>query len=72
MFEDRVQVPRLYDQWPTVGEHSDDQYALDVLSDVLALLAHRAPDEGAGVRQAVGDDVSAFQNPSENRRTSSA
>jgi zinc protease len=34
-FEDRVQIPRLHIQWPTVGVHSDDQYALDVLSDIL-------------------------------------
>jgi zinc protease len=36
VFEDKVQVPRLYIQWPTVGEKSDDQYALDVLSSILA------------------------------------
>jgi len=35
VYEDRVQVPRLYLVWPTVGEDSNDQYALDVLSDVL-------------------------------------
>jgi zinc protease len=35
-YEDRVQVPRLYIQWPTVGETSDDQYALDVLGAILA------------------------------------
>ena len=35
-FEDRVQVPRLYIQWPTVGEKNDDQYALDVLGSILA------------------------------------
>ena len=34
--EDRVQVPRLYITWPTVGERAADQYALDVLSDILA------------------------------------
>ena len=31
VFEDRVQVPRLYVQWPTVGEKNDDRFALDVL-----------------------------------------
>jgi zinc protease len=36
VFEDRVQIPRLYLSWPTVGENNDDQYALDVLADVLA------------------------------------
>ena len=34
-FEDRVQVPRLHIQWPTVGVQSDDQYALNVLSNIL-------------------------------------
>ena len=36
VFEDRVQVPRLYVTWPTVGSRNDDQYALDVLGSVLA------------------------------------
>ncbi|MEO7084849.1 MAG: pitrilysin family protein [Gemmatimonadaceae bacterium] len=35
VYEDRVQVPRLFLSWPTVGQDNDDQYALDVLSDVL-------------------------------------
>ena len=36
VFEDRVQVPRLYLQWPTIGEKSDDRFALDVLGAILA------------------------------------
>ena len=36
VFEDRVQVPRLYLHWPTVGETHDDRFALDVLSPILA------------------------------------
>jgi zinc protease len=34
-FEDRVQVPRLHIQWPGVNFHNEDEYALDVLSDIL-------------------------------------
>jgi len=34
-FEDRVQVPRLYIRWPTVGIRHEDDHVLDVLSDVL-------------------------------------
>jgi zinc protease len=34
-FEDRVQVPRLYMAWPSVGETHADAYALDFLSDLL-------------------------------------
>src|SRR5215203_360395 len=36
VFEDRVQVPRLYVQWPTVGEKNDDRFALSVLGAILS------------------------------------
>jgi zinc protease len=36
VYEDRVQVPRLYIQWPSVGFKNDDDYALDVLSSILS------------------------------------
>jgi zinc protease len=36
VFEDRVQLPRLYVQWPTVGENHEDRFALDVLGAILA------------------------------------
>jgi zinc protease len=36
VYEDRVQVPRLYIQYPTVGFKSDDDYALSVMSSILA------------------------------------
>ena len=36
VLEDRVQVPRLYVQWPTVGIKHDDHYALAVLGSILA------------------------------------
>ena len=35
VYEDRVEVPRLYVQWPTVGERDDDRFALDVLAAIL-------------------------------------
>jgi zinc protease len=35
VYEDRVQVPRLYIQWPTIGEKNDDRFALDVVSAIL-------------------------------------
>jgi zinc protease len=34
--EDRVEVPRLYVQWPTVGERDDDSFALEILASVLS------------------------------------
>ena len=36
VFEDRVQVPRLYIVWPTVGMNSDDRLALQVLDAITA------------------------------------
>jgi zinc protease len=36
VYEDRVQVSRLYVTWPTVGVRSPDQYALDLLGDILS------------------------------------
>lgn len=36
VFEDRVQVPRLYIAWPTVGTKSQDTYALNALSSILS------------------------------------
>jgi zinc protease len=35
VYEDRVQLPRLYVQWPTVGEKHGDRYALEVLGAIL-------------------------------------
>jgi zinc protease len=36
VYEDRVQVPRLYIQWPAVSRKHDDAAALQVLGDLLA------------------------------------
>lgn len=36
VYEDRVQVPRLYIQWPTVGFKNDDSYALGMMSSILS------------------------------------
>jgi zinc protease len=36
VYEDKVQVPRLYIEWPSVGNNMDDNYALDMLGAVLA------------------------------------
>ncbi len=36
VYEDRVQVPRLYVAWPSAGEDDPDYYALDVMADILA------------------------------------
>jgi zinc protease len=36
VFEDRVQVPRLYLAWNAAGENGDDNQALDLLADILS------------------------------------
>ncbi len=65
VFEDRVQVPRLYIQWPTVGERSEDRFALDILGSILS-----GPRTARLTKALVYDkqsaaSVSAFQGSSE-------
>jgi zinc protease len=36
VYEDRVEIPRLYIRWPTVGVKDDDSFALDVLGSILS------------------------------------
>jgi len=36
VYEDRVQIPRLYLVWPTVGRDNDDRFALEVLDAITA------------------------------------
>jgi len=36
VFEDQVQVPRLYLAWPAPGEDNDDTHALDFLAEILS------------------------------------
>lgn len=65
-FEDRVQVPRLYLAWPTVGEDSQDDKVLDIVSTILT-----GPRTARLTRDLVYDrqsaaQVSAFQATNEN------
>jgi zinc protease len=65
-FEDRVQVPRLYLAWPTVGETSDDDKVLDIVSTILAgPRTARLTKELVYDRQSAAQ-VSAFQATNEN------
>ena len=36
VYEDRVQLPRLYIEWPTVGTKHEDDHVLDVMSAILS------------------------------------
>jgi zinc protease len=70
VYEDRVQIPRLYVQWPTVGEKSDDQFALDVLGAILtgprtarltkALVYEQQAAASVSARQSSNEDVGEF------------
>ena len=65
VYEDKVQVPRLYIQWPTVGEKGEDQFALDVMGAIL-----EGPRTARLTKSLVYDkqaaaSVSAYQNSNE-------
>jgi len=70
VYEDRVQVPRLYVQWPTVGEKHEDQFALDVLGAILtgprtarltkALVYDQQAAASVSARQSSNEDVGEF------------
>ena len=70
VMEDRVQVPRLYVQWPTVGEKNDDRYALTVLGSILsgprtarltkALVFDEQAAASVSANQSTSEDVGEF------------
>jgi zinc protease len=63
--EDQVQVARLYIQWPTVGEESDDQYALNVLGTILAGPRTARLTKELVYEQQMAASVSAYQDSKE-------
>ncbi len=65
LYEDRVQVPRLYLVWPTVGVTSDDQYALDVLGAVLSGSRTARLTKGLVYDRQSAADVRAWQDENE-------
>jgi zinc protease len=65
VYEDRVQVPRLYIQWPTVGEKNDDQYALSVLGAILAGPRTARLTKALVYDQQAAASVSAYQGSKE-------
>ena len=65
-FEDRVQVPRLYMAWPTVGEDSEDDKALDVLAAILAGPRTARLTKPLVYDRQLATSVNAFQDTNEN------
>ncbi len=64
-YEDRVQVSRLYLEWPTIGEKNDDQFALDVLGAILAGPRTARLTKALVYDQQAAASVSAYQNSNE-------
>ena len=65
VYEDRVQVPRLYVEWPTVGLKHDDRYALAVLGSILAGPRTARLTKALVYDKQAASSVSAFQGSSE-------
>ncbi|HZI50332.1 MAG TPA: pitrilysin family protein [Terriglobia bacterium] len=71
VFEDRVQIPRLYIAWPTVGESNEDRFALSVLDNVLAgarttrltraLVYDQQSASAVNARQSTSEDTGDFR-----------
>jgi zinc protease len=64
-FEDRVQVPRLNINWPSVGVKSEDQPALDVLSDILGNTRVARITKALVYDKQSATSISVYQNPFE-------
>lgn len=63
--EDRVQIPQLTIMWPTVGVHSEDQSALDVLSDILGGSRTARLTKALVYDKQMAANVAVYQNPFE-------
>jgi zinc protease len=71
VYEDKVQIPRLYIQWPSVGMKSDDDYALSMMGSILtgsrtaritkALVYDSQMASNIGTFQNSAEDVGVFQ-----------
>jgi len=66
VYEDRVQVPRLYIQWPTVGVNNNDDTALSVMGSIIAGPRTARLTKALVYDSQVATQVGAFQNGDEN------
>ena len=65
VYEDRVQVPRLYIQWPSVGVKNDDDTALSVMSSIISGSRTARLTKALVYDSQVASQVFAFQNSNE-------
>ena len=63
--EDRVQVPRLMVSWPSAGARSEDQPALDLLSDILGGSRTARITKALVYDTQAAASVAVYQNPAE-------
>ncbi len=62
VYEDKVQVPRLYIQWPTIGFKNDDDYALSVMGSILSGARTARLTKALVYDSQKASQVGAFQN----------
>jgi zinc protease len=72
VYEDRVQVPRLYIQWPTVNAKHDDDFALSVMGSILSGSRTARLTKALVYDSQMASQVSAFQNAAEDAGVFSA
>jgi zinc protease len=65
-FEDRVQVPRLWIQWPSVTTYNADAPALELLGEILAGSRTARLTKALVYDKQIAANISASQNSSEN------
>lgn len=65
VYEDRVQVPRLYIQWPTVGMKHNDDTPLAVMSSILSGSRTARLTKALVYDSQLASNVFAFQNSAE-------
>jgi zinc protease len=65
VYEDRVQVPRLYIQWPTVGAKNDEDTALSVMGSIISGSRTARLTKALVYDSQVASQAVAFQNGNE-------
>lgn len=65
VYEDRVQVPRLYIQWPTVGIKNNDDAALSVMGSILTGSRIARLEKVLVYDSQMASSIGTFQNSSE-------
>lgn len=65
VYEDSVQVPRLYISWPTVGVKHEDTHALSVLSSILSGPRTARLTKALVFDSQIATSIFVFQNSSE-------